>query len=147
MSCIDHIFLQSKAFQVNSVVVRSKLSDHYITGVTIDMSNATYKRCSNKDGNTIKKMHENLLKKALLKCDCVKLLEVSDCELMYGLIVEMFDSCYYKALVDNSAVSNRSVRCQQPWITQNIRLMLKERDKAFHKWKKCGHLFKEVFTS
>jgi hypothetical protein len=146
-SCIDHIFVRSKATQINSVVVKSKISDHYITGVTFEMNrnvSKSHEYCHKIEQINLKRFNEGILKIALLKCDWDSVLDVTDTVVMYDLITEMFNNCYCKASIDNNKRPDRHTRFQQPWITNDIKSIIKERDRAFQKWKKGGHLFKKV---
>jgi exonuclease III len=93
-TCIDHILVRCKSLNINSVVVRMKLSDHYLTGVDIVM-NANKCR-DHVNGPPYKNpalLHEGYLKGALNKCKWEKLEEINDSQVLYDSILSEFKSC------------------------------------------------------
>ena len=148
-SCIDHIYIRSKlANTINSVVVKTKISDHYLIGACIASEvGRTEEQIINNVINTPKvyyKLNENILKDALKNESWEKLDSLNDSSLIYESILAGFNFCY-----ENSSIlqNNRksSTRVQKPWITDYLKTMCSDRDRAFHRWKKCGVSFKKEY--
>jgi hypothetical protein len=145
-SCIDHIFIRGNFSKLNSVVVQTKISDHYLIGINIEnIRNKHNEPRNNSNAANFKKFNESVLKAELNACDWDQLLTLSDSQQLIDSIQQNFKNCYNNANVNAVKMKPRT---QQSWMTKELKDLLIQRDHAFHRWKKCACIaLKNVFLS
>lgn len=135
-TCIDHIFARTSnrsACDIHSVVYRTKITDHYITGVCLSFNNMT-----SSDGDKTEPFqyfNEKKLSRLLLEVNWKNILLENDCNQVYELLESKFRDCYEQATC--ISVGGRKKRVRKNWITNDIISLIQERDKKFKLWQHC----------
>jgi hypothetical protein len=135
-TCIDHIFvrLNNREHDIVSVILEAKISDHYAIAIGINVTDNNGTEVSDAKQRIV--MNENKLKSLLVNVDWDQLLELSDpCE-MYDRICNEFSKAY-EASEEMKEEGMASKRNSKPWLTVEIRTLIKDRDRIFKKWKNC----------
>jgi predicted Holliday junction resolvase-like endonuclease len=143
-SCIDHMFVRSKASDLRSAIFRSKISDHYMILMDIMFQSKIVKDINKKSHITKTLYDENKLKKLLRECDWNDLLDEKTSNGIFDGIECKITKCY-KITQRSKVVKKGQARKDKEWITEEIKRLIKVRDKAFRKWKHCSNSLKAVF--
>ena len=128
-SCLDHIFTNNEHKICQSGVIKSGLSDHYITFCTRKIIRGQIGKHNNIKIRSLRKYSiEDFLDK-LRKTDWSTVLECVDVneawERFKIIFIKILDSV---APVKEVRIKNRT----EPWIDENILQLIKERDKLLH---------------
>ena len=133
-SCLDHIFIRSGAKQVNSVIYKTKISDHYLVACALNF-NSTLQTNVKETGFSMR-LDETKLQQELKRTDWSELLHFDNPADLYDAIVNKFGECYEKAAYRCYVLPNKC-RPKKDWMTADLLLLIKNRDKLFNKWKNC----------
>jgi Reverse transcriptase (RNA-dependent DNA polymerase) len=133
-SCIDHIFIRSSAKHVNSVIYKTKISDHYLVACALNFK-STLQLNENVTGFSMR-LDETKLHYELKMIDWSTLMHIDDPADMYDAIVNKFSDCYDKSSYRCYSLSNKC-KPKKDWMTTDLLLLIKRRDKLFSKWKNC----------
>lgn len=131
-SCIDHIAIGSKLKNVKTFIIMSKIADHYIIGASCDIKQIEVK--VNKSEGGMKEIIDNKrLRTDLRNLDEINLENKTSSEL-YQIVKNSFE----KSVVNRERIIKRKNTIIKPWISYEINIMIKERDKIFKIWKKTS---------
>jgi hypothetical protein len=132
-SSIDHILYRGNTKSVTGFIVKSKLADHYITGISIDLEqnnkNIKYFN-SRKEYKT--KLDEDKLHSLLLEGDTENIIAEREPSKQLLLIYGYFNSLYIKA---TKVSTKQNARFKKVWMSKTLYNMIATRDKLFRIYK------------
>ncbi|XP_047025545.1 uncharacterized protein LOC124642082 [Helicoverpa zea] len=150
-SCLDHIYIRAPSAQINSAVIRQKISDHFLVSAAVQWNRATQN--SVRAGNSASRgrgpsaddrsgrnmptascrrvLDNRLVRERLLSTDFKALLSI-ECPIeLYNsltqLFIEIYNDCYKTV---NVSISSRN----KSWVTDYLKDLIKERDRLFKVW-------------
>lgn len=137
-SCLDHILYNGQFNLMKSFIIKIKLSDHYMIGLTIKgFINSPTKQPADqrKDQNRgIEYLDNKKVDLQINNYNWVNLLEEHEPNALYRKLSSIFKDIY-----DNSKGIYKKVgrKGENNWMNIEIYNMILERDRAFKKWKSC----------
>lgn len=134
-SCIDHIFVRIQKCSSVGSVIKTKISDHYSIGLSINQAKTT--DITKEDQVYIKKVNQNKLREILSeKLNPANLAIHKNVEDLYNYVVD----CYKDAEINSSTniYFQRRRKVQKPWFKDEILKNIKERDRLFRQWSKAN---------
>lgn len=132
-SCIDHLWVRSQRPVAESLLLTCKVSDHYLIGLRIEVTDPTDGQTSDKNKNSEKYIVSNKLVRE--KLNSVQWSEFSECQnpaILYEKLCCVFSDIYASSQL---VCKNNSIRVSQKWIDKNLQKMMDYRDNLFRKWK------------
>ncbi|KAG8233874.1 hypothetical protein J437_LFUL013990 [Ladona fulva] len=122
-ACLDHIYVRSQDFSSEGIIIRSKITDHYIIGAKIIT-----------DTTGIISINENILYEKIEKFDWKNLLNCTDTDIIYLQLNQNLNQLYSEStfVKINNRRSNNS-----EWLKDELVKLMHERDLAFKKFKNC----------
>lgn len=134
-SCIDHIYIRAVDTQIKSAIWTSKLSDHYLITAFLKLP----QNGKRDDGESyVTKIDEKKLLRILKTIQWDLLLSANSCEILYNSLYLFFKRAYERAVFVKE--KNNVKRGKKSWMTSELIEMMANRDRCFHKWKKCKNL-------
>ncbi|KAI5637432.1 reverse transcriptase (RNA-dependent DNA polymerase) domain-containing protein [Phthorimaea operculella] len=143
-SCLDHIYVRAPLAGINSAVIQHKISDHYLISVAVDwkQSQTVGIKSAGTPTHPSPEITASSQRRRVLDNRAVrdKLLSVNFDELMsitcplelyeaFRMIFKnIYDSCYVTRSYSHSNRDNK------PWISNNLKNMILERDRLFIVW-------------
>lgn len=135
-SCLDHVYVRGQTEIIHSAVIKHKISDHYCTAAAIQWERTALAPCGPAAAipPAAKRLilDNRLVREKLLETDFKQLLNI-ECPLeLYRSFCGIFDKIYVQCY---KTVSVSSVnRNNKTWISDNLKSMIKERDRLFTIW-------------
>lgn len=130
VSCIDHLFVRngakSGASALHAYTLRRRVADHYMTGLSIDISKPVSRACTQSFYN------HKTIERELNDIEWANMLNVSDPIQLYNQVKNIFDTVY--ELSAYNVICSKK-RCTQPWITKDLQIMINKKDLLFRQWK------------
>lgn len=134
-SCIDHVNVKAKKSNyVESFLIQSKLKDHYFVGCSIVIKNDTTELSKLKNTKVKKTIILNSkVNEEILAVDWNKISDVQDPILLYNKLKYEFEKIYENS---KKEIEINELDNFKPWINDNIKKVIKEKEGLFNKWKR-----------
>lgn len=129
-SCLDHIFVRSNSSAINTYVVATRVADHYLTGLTMELN----------DLNTVQPTKSKILNNRLVNSQLNNIdwnvFNEINCPLkIYDKICEIFGSIYESSTILVSDLKTK--RQSQPWIDSKLVELIARRGELHRKSNNC----------
>lgn len=133
-SSLDHIYYKGNSFSPEGMIIKSKISDHYM--ILSNLSRHKINSCKESEIRTPTTtiINSKLVKYNIAACNWTDILALTDPTLQYSAIYKNLKDIYNISSINNSDHRRKSINS---WITNDIINKCKERDKSFRKWKNC----------
>lgn len=135
-TCIDHFYvrIQMQSRDLISAIFQTKISDHYIIMLGVEQN----LKCVTLENTKIEKkvLNDRKVTNALMNIDWNR---ISNCEeddpcALYGKINSVFKRVYDDA-EEVRLYHGLNQRNGKPWVTKDIKNLMRDRDKWFRRWK------------
>lgn len=130
-SCIDHICYKGSCKKLNGIIIQTKISDHYVVGLTLLEKPADDKNISDKNPK-VTYLNAKIINNCKQTYDWTTVLNEPNPNLGYNILKTGVNKIYEKATIcrDNTG---RKEDCG--WMNDDLYKLLHDRDILFRKWK------------
>jgi hypothetical protein len=146
-SCLDHIFIRFPVrsnYQFRSVIYTTKLTDHYMIGVNIEV-NTNNPAEGVKDAVSERLLYnEKKLSRLLREISWGDLLTETNCNSLYNKLEMNFMKCYNLSKFVPLNTCRRKKRICKNWISEELKELIRERDIKFKLWKNCKNSLSKI---
>ena len=140
-SCIDHIYVKSKEWKTYGLVIKEKISDHYMTAAVTTQNNGDQDYSSKKTNKVNKIRNTNKIIKEMGNCDWSTLDGIVNNDLLYKKVEETISKIYEQNTkikrIYNQNITTKEVKIKKEWITKDIVKEINEKNKM---WKSIRKL-------
>lgn len=133
-SCLDHIYIRANNISINSAVIKYKISDHFFVSAVVEWKQTPTPRARDSRAHAPSKrvLDNKIVKQKLENVDFDSLLSIEcPCELyskFCGIFTDIYNESYKIVCTKNSERNNK------PWIDNNLKAMIEEKDRLFNVW-------------
>jgi hypothetical protein len=119
-TCIDHVNTRIHPNLIETIIIRTKIADHYFTGFKI-LSTISKEAVP----KTIEIISNKITTELIKKKNWNEYLNLCDPNAIYDKLVQDFNNIYKKATIK---INKQSGRISQPWFNENIKQNIQRKD-------------------